>query len=324
MLWEAVGFGALLLVAAAAYRRRSPEEGRPAPPPASVASKLPSWERLYRLPQNGLSSPIEPLGEYRPVAFLGEGAMASVYLAVNAAGEKLALKLIRPDMAQDTEFQQRFQREIEIVGRLSHPNVVEVYRAGMEQGTMFMAMEWVEGCTLEQLLAEGPLPLEEFHCLAPQMAQVFHFAHHRQLLHRDIKPGNLMVTRSGQVKVLDFGLALQQGQSRFTSVGFSMGTPTHMAPEVLTTGQATAGSDQYALGVVFYQMLVGQLPFQARNPIELGMMHVTEEPPPLRKSRPELAPELEALVLKMLAKEPEQRFSALGDVTLALAPLKQR
>ena len=320
MFWEAIGVGALIVVGVAAYRRRgkSVAPHQSVAPVAVVREVRPPWERLYRPPPSGLDIPVNALGDYRPVAFLGEGAMASVYLAQDPSGRKLALKLIRPEMAQDTEFQQRFQREIEIVRRLSHPNVVEVFEAGMHQGQMFMAMEWVEGCTLEQLLIDGPLALDEFHLVARQLAQVFHFAHQRQLLHRDIKPGNLMVTQSGQVKVLDFGLALQQGQSRFTSVGFSMGTPTHMAPEVLTTGEATAGSDQYALGIVFYQMLLGQLPFQARNPIELGMMHVTKEPPPLRKVRSEVSPELESMVLRMLAKEPEKRFSALGEVAVAL------
>lgn len=320
MIFEAIGAGLLVVAAVVAYRRRPqirPTESAK-PSPAAPVQRKPPWESCYRPPRLGLDHPVEPCETFRPIGFLGEGAMATVYLAQEPSGRKVALKLIRPEMALDTEFQQRFQREIEIVGRLSHPNVVEVYSAGVEQQRMFMAMEWVEGCTLDQILAPGPLALEEFHRLARQMAQVFHFAHQRQLLHRDIKPGNLMVTRQGQVKVLDFGLALQQGQSRFTSVGFSMGTPTHMAPEVLTTGQATAQSDQYALGIVFYQMLVGQLPFQARNPIELGMMHVTKEPPPLRKARPELPGELETLILRMLAKEPERRYAALGEVALAL------
>lgn len=290
-------------------------------PVPQVPSSLPSWVKHYQAHTMEGNHALPPtFGDYTPTGVLGEGAMATVYLARTPQNQEVALKLIREEMEADPEFRQRFQREIEISQTLNHPNVVEVYRAGALQGHMYMAMEWVRGTTLEKLLSFGPLPYLEFFPLARQMVQVFHFAHKRNFLHRDIKPSNLMVTVDGKIKVLDFGLALQQGQSRFTSLGFSMGTPSHMAPEVLTTGQATIHSDQYALGIVFYQMLIGKCPFQARNPMELGLMHVTKEPPSLCKQRPEVGLELESTIRRMLAKEPEKRFPELGNVLEHLQP----
>ncbi len=310
----------LLLTGCYGFYRKSAQAPSAHENPAEPSGE-PSWVRHYQAHQLTMNQPLPPtFGDYTPTGILGEGAMATVYLARTPQNQEVALKLIREEMEGDAEFRQRFQREIEISQTLNHPNVVEVYGAGALHGHMFMAMEWVRGTTLEKLLSFGPLPYLEFFPLARQMAQVFHFAHQRNFLHRDIKPSNLMVTVQGKIKVLDFGLALQQGQSRFTSLGFSMGTPSHMAPEVLTTGQATIHSDQYALGIVFYQMLTGKCPFQARNPMELGLMHVTKEPPAIRKQRPEVGAELESTVLRMLAKEPEKRFSALGSVLEHLHP----
>jgi len=129
-----------------------------------------------------------------------------------------------------------------------------------------------------------------------------------------------MVTKQEQVKIFDFGLAIEEGQERFTHMGFSMGTPSHMAPEMLTLGVSDAKTDQYALGVVYHQMLTGRCPFEARNPMELGLKHVQEEPPPLRQFQPNLPTALESLVLRMLAKEPSQRFSDLAEIMAVLGP----
>lgn len=265
------------------------------------------------------------LGDWEILQRVGEGGMATVYKARSTKdGRPAAVKVIREEHQRNPEFIARFRREIEISRTLHHPGLIEVYQAGQQRGQLFMAVEWLEGPTLESVLQKGALPLPVFYRFAPPMAQALQHAHDRELMHRDIKPGNIMLTRGGAAKVLDFGLAVQEGQNRFTAVGFSMGTPTHMAPEVLTKGVASFQADQYALGIVFYQMLIGECPFTARNPVELGMMHVNVAPPPMRPRRAEIPADLEELVMRMLAKQPEQRFPRLDTVAEMLIRQGQR
>ena len=163
------------------------------------------------------------------------------------------------------------------------------------------------------------LAMPDFCSLAQQLCQALQFAHSRQLFHRDIKPGNIMVTRQGQAKVVDFGLAIERGQDRFTNQGFSMGTPTHMAPEMLTDGHFSPASDQYQLGIVFFQMVTGKLPFEHHNPVQLGWMQIQNPPPSPRQLRPDLEPDWEIVILKMLSKRPEDRFSHLDEVAACFA-----
>lgn len=260
-----------------------------------------------------------PLGEYEVLERVGEGGMATVYRGRSRReGRVAAIKVIRQEFQRDTEFIARFQREIEISRKLRHPGVVEVYDSGEQSGMLYMAVEWLPGPTLEEMLQAGPLPMSVFARIAPALAQALQYAHDRELMHRDIKPGNIMLTKDGTPKILDFGLAVQEGQSRFTALGFSMGTPSHMAPEVLMSGVCSFLSDQYALGVVFYQMLTGKCPFVAKNPVELGMLHLNKPVPSLQKQRVEIGARLEQIVLRMLEKEPSRRFPDLHQVAAAL------
>ena len=266
--------------------------------------------------------PPEPilLGPYELLKLLGRGAMATVYQARDSRdGSLLAVKVVSQEHRRNAEFRRRFQREVELSQPLRHPNLVAVYEAIKLEEDLLMTMEWVDGTVLEEILNEGPISLEDFPTWASQMLAGLHFAHKRLLFHRDIKPANIMISRQGNVKILDFGLAIEEGQDRFTNMGFSMGTPSHMAPEMLTHGTSNAHTDQYALGITFYQMLTGRCPFVARNPMELGLMHVQETPPPPVTLRAEIPLTWQLIILKMLAKEPRQRYNDLAQIQTLLS-----
>jgi len=257
----------------------------------------------------------DSLGPYKILNPLGRGGMATVYRAEDTRNERMvALKVVRKDHQKDPDFMRRFEREVEITSRLKHANLIELYEAETYEGRLCMALELAEGLSLEDLLKSGPLPLEDFPIIACQIAAGLHYAHRQHLYHRDMKPANIFVGRDALVKVLDFGLAIARGHSRFTSVGFSMGTPSHMAPEGLKSGVSDAYTDQYALGVVFYQILTGRLPFESDNAMELARMHVKDAPIPPSQLRPQVPPSYDQIVLRMLSKDPDDRFDNLSEV----------
>ena len=319
-MWLEGGLCGLVLLGVAFWRRK-PRAPQPTPSPAPAqpaAAEQPVWLRAApsqaAAPEDDGSLP-EQLGPYRILSTLGRGGMATVYKALDTRVERLvALKVVRKEFQQDEDFMRRFEREIEITGELKHANLIELYEAETYDGRVCMALELAEGLSLQDILKSGPLPLEDFPLIACQIAAGLHYAHRHQLLHRDIKADNIFVGRDALVKVLDFGLAIADGQSRFTSVGFSMGTPSHMAPEGFRSGECTDLTDQYALGVVFYQMLTGRLPFWSDNPMELARMQVKEAPPAPSQLRAEIPPGYEKIVLRMLSKNPEERYSNLSEV----------
>ncbi|MBS2035876.1 serine/threonine protein kinase [bacterium] len=299
---------------------------RPAPPPPPTPVPTPTPPPKPEQAAWLRAAPAEPvaeddgtlgeaLGPYKILSTLGRGGMATVYKALDTRNERqVALKVVSKANQKDQDFMRRFEREVEITGRLKHANLIELYEASTFEGRLCMALELAEGMSLEDLLKSGPLPLEDFPIIACQIAAGLHYAHRQGLFHRDIKPANIFVGRDALVKVLDFGLAIAHGHSRFTSVGFSMGTPTHMAPEGLKTGVSDADTDQWALGVVFYQILTGRLPFESDNPMELARQIVKEEPVPPSRLRPGIPPRYDEIVLRMLAKEPDHRFDNLAEV----------
>lgn len=308
-----IGVG-ICLVAGAGYLAMRPKAS-PAPKKSTRPNSPQSAPIEVALPPSAPENLRDKLGQFELLSELGKGGMATVYKARhNESGRTVALKVISPEHRNNREFHQRFEREVELSKQLQHPNLVAAYESGEIDGQMCLVMEWVDGKPLELLLTRGPVPLDLFRKLSSQLLEGLHFAHTQHMFHRDIKPANIMITRDARVKILDFGLAIGEGQTRFTSVGFSMGTPSHMAPEMLTKGVSNAHTDQYALGVVFYQMLTGKTPFNASNPMDLGMMHVQKEPPPIDSLRPDAPRAWQLITLKMLAKKPEQRFADLAEV----------
>jgi hypothetical protein len=266
-------------------------------------------------------------GRYRLVAPLGRGGMGQVWEAVDQQLERrVAVKLLRNEsIARRPDRRQimlRFTREAELTAGLQHPGVPAVHDAGSFEDGLFLVMELVDGGTVADLVAEqGPLPVAWTAAIAAQVCSVLAVAHERSLVHRDIKPQNLMVTPDGTVKVLDFGVAAvldAAGVVRITVTGEIVGTPAYMAPEQLRSERATPRTDLYALGCVLYEMLAGNAVFTATSPHALGHKHLREQPSPL--PRADVPPPLEHLVRQLLAKDPWQRPPDAREVYERLIP----
>lgn len=251
--------------------------------------------------------------------------MAVVYRGYDLVLDRpVAIKVLRGQFAADASFLRRFEREAQAAARLSHPNIVSVYDVGRDDGTRYIVMEYVPGKTLKQLILEhAPFSLDEAIHIVRQVAAALDYAHQHGLVHRDIKPQNILVDERGFVKVTDFGIAKGLTDVSLTEAGFGMGTVHYVSPEQARGEPATPASDIYALGVVLYEMLTGRLPFDADNPIGLAMQHVHEAPPPPRQFNPNIPPAVEAIILRALAKDPRQRFPTAGALAQALTHWRQ-
>ena len=249
---------------------------------------------------------------YDVVRPLGSGGMGEVYLARDRVlGRDVALKVLRKQYAGDEEFAERFKREAMSAASLSHPNIVQVYDRGKtEEGSSYIAMEYVPGGTLkERILREGPLGAAEAAGLAAQVAEALGAAHDRGMVHRDIKPQNVLLSARGTAKVADFGIARAGSSVTISRTGSVLGTAGYMSPEQALGKPTTAKSDLYSLGVVLYEGLTGELPYTADNPIAVFMMHVNEPVRAPREIDPGLPEGMNALVTKLLAKDPEDRYA---------------
>ena len=250
---------------------------------------------------------------YDIVRPLGSGGMGEVYLARDRTlGRDVALKVLRSQYAGDRESAERFKREATSAAGLSHPNIVQVYdRGDTEEGSSYIAMEYVPGGTLkERIVAEGPLDAGLAASYGYQVAEALGAAHAKGVVHRDIKPQNVLITASGTAKVGDFGIARAASAAgdAQTKTGTVMGTAGYMSPEQALGRPATPKSDLYSLGVVLYEAVTGRLPFTADNPIAVSMKHVNEAPRPPRDLNPAVPEDMNAVVMKLLSKSPEDRY----------------
>jgi serine/threonine protein kinase len=249
---------------------------------------------------------------------LGSGGMGEVFLARDRVlGRDVALKVLRRQYAGDSEFAERFLREARSAASLSHPNIVQVYDRGeTEDGASYIAMEYVPGGTLkEKISREGPLAAREAAALGAQVAEALGAAHERGMVHRDIKPQNVLLTEKGDAKVADFGIARAGSSVTISKTGSVMGTAGYMSPEQALGEPATPKSDLYSLGVVLYEALTGELPFTADNPIAVSMKHVTEPLRPPRDIDPTIPEGMNALVTKLMAKDPEDRYASADELS---------
>jgi serine/threonine protein kinase len=226
-------------------------------------------------------------------------------------GRDVALKVLRKQYAGDDEFAERFRREAMSAASLSHPNIVQVYDRGeTEEGASYIAMEYVPGGTLkERILREGPLEAAEAAGLGAQVAEALGAAHDRGLVHRDVKPQNVLLTARGGAKVADFGIARAGSSATISRTGSVIGTAGYMSPEQALGKPATSKSDLYSLGVVLYEALTGELPYTADNPIAVSMKHVNEPVRPPREIDPGIPEGMNAIVTKLMAKDPEDRYA---------------
>lgn len=261
-------------------------------------------------------------GRYRIERPLGRGGMASVYLARDSELDRLvALKILAEELGGDEQFRRRFLREARLAARLSHENVVQVYDAGEEANRPFIVMEFVPGTTLAEMLSRAaPLPVSSATWIAHQAALGLQSAHEAGLVHRDVKPQNLLVRDDGIVKITDFGIARAAELSRVTQLGTVLGTAAYLSPEQARGDEVTASADIYALGAVLYEMLTGRPPFEFATLVELAEKQRDGVVTPVRDLVPSVPDDVEALVMRCLAREPRFRPASASEVARALEP----
>ncbi|MFJ5230617.1 protein kinase [Kitasatospora sp. NPDC088391] len=250
-------------------------------------------------------------GRYELGEILGVGGMATVYRGLDhQLGRPVAVKVLNGGLADDPRFAERFAREARLAALLSHPRIVTVFDSGLDQGSPYLVMELVHGATLGALVAEqGRLPVERAVGIAAAVLDALAAAHAQGLVHRDIKPGNIMITHDGGVKVVDFGIARAGSSSgqQLTQAASVLGTAAYLSPEQATAGDVDARADLYAVGCVLVEMLTGAPPFTADTPVAIAFKHVTEYPAAVSGSRTDVPPALDVAILRLLAKNPAER-----------------
>jgi serine/threonine protein kinase/polyhydroxyalkanoate synthesis regulator phasin len=264
-------------------------------------------------------------GRYQTERLLGTGGMAAVWSGRDLRLDRpVAIKELSGDGLSQPMALERFNREARAVGRLSHPNVVSVYDFGTQDGDPYLVMELVEGPTVARLLNDGPLPVADVLAIASQICDGLAAAHAAGIIHRDIKPANLILTPTGVVKICDFGVARlldTAGHADLTRSAAAMGSPMYMAPEQINGGPVDPRTDLYALGCTMYAMLAGSPPFSTGGSLSIAHEHITRPPEPLRARRPEVPPQVEALVADLLAKTPNGRPSDAAAVRARIAAM---
>jgi serine/threonine-protein kinase len=252
---------------------------------------------------------------------IGEGGMARVYRGRDLRlNRRIAVKVLHSHYASDPGFLQRFHHEAQAAANLRHSNIVDVYDVGLDGDIHYIVMEYVDGSDLKALLARGgPLPVEQAVAIAEAAANGLSAAHRVGLVHRDIKPQNIIVGPGGQVKITDFGIAKSALSTAMTETGVTFGTADYISPEQARGQPATPRSDLYSLGVTLYEMLTGRLPFSGESSIAVAMQHVGEEPPPPRMFNPRIPPALEALALRAMSKDPDERPASAQEFARLLA-----
>jgi serine/threonine protein kinase len=256
------------------------------------------------------------LDRYEVGRLLGAGGMAEVYEGRDRLlARRVAIKVLQAQFARDPSFLIRFKREAQAAASLSHPNIVGVYDTGSEDGTHFIVMEYVDGRTLKDVIrAEGPLYPERAAEICEDVCSALVAAHARGLIHRDIKPGNVMLTPDGKVKVMDFGIARATTSETITQTAAVVGTAQYISPEQAQGQTVDFRSDLYSVGCCLYEMLTGTVPFTGATPVAIAYRHVREDPTPPRMLNPDVPPPLEAIVLKAMAKLPDNRYQTAAEL----------
>jgi eukaryotic-like serine/threonine-protein kinase len=259
---------------------------------------------------------------YELEELVGTGGMSSVYRAHDRLLERdVALKVLHEHFTEEGDHVERFRREARSVAQLSHPNIVTVIDRGEQDGRQFIVFEYCDGENLKALIArKGPLPEREAVQLALQIARALGFAHEHGLVHRDVKPQNVLLNGDGETKVTDFGIARSLDvHGGLTQTGTVMGTSDYISPEQARGSRADAQSDIYSLGAVLYEMLTGEVPFPGDNFVSVALRHINEPPPSVRARRPELSPRLDAAVQRAMAKDPQDRFGSMDELCAELS-----
>ena len=249
---------------------------------------------------------------YEIIKSIGEGGMANVYLGHDTILDRnVAIKVLRGDLANDEKFVRRFQREALSASSLAHPNIVEMYDVGEDDGTYYIVMEYVEGKTLKQLLKKrGTLTLSEAIDIMSQLTDGMAHAHDSYIIHRDLKPQNIMIKDDGQIKITDFGIAMALNSTQLTQTNSVMGSVHYLPPEQASGKGCTIKSDIYSMGIIFYELLSGSLPFRGDNAVEIALKHMREPLPSLREDNPSIPQSIENIIKKATAKNPKNRYDS--------------
>jgi len=253
---------------------------------------------------------------YEIVKSIGEGGMANVYLANDKIlDRKVAVKVLRGDLSSDDRFIRRFQREALSVSNLSHPNIVEVYDVGEEDGEYYIVMEYIEGKTLKQLLKKREsLTLTEVIDIMTQLTDGIAHAHESYIIHRDIKPQNIMIQDDGRIKITDFGIAMALNATQLTQTNSVMGSVHYLPPEQASGKGATVKSDIYSMGILMYELLTGTVPFKGDNAVEIALKHMKDKIPSIRKQDPSIPQSVENILMKATAKNPRNRYDSAREM----------
>ena len=291
--------------------------------PSEPVARRPSHpEALTRALQRAMS--IEMLGErYQLQESIGRGGMATIYRGRDRRTDRVvAVKVLHDVSTTDAKFVARFAREAKAASRLQHPNIVRVYDYGQDEGTYYMVMELVEGTDLRRYLrSRGVLDSLRATIIAHDVALGLGAAHRRRIVHRDVKPQNILVGQNGSIKLTDFGIASvyhSMDASRLTTTGMTLGTVEYMPPEQAQGEIVSPAADVYALGIVLYEMLTGRTPFDGKTPVAVAMQHIQEAPTPPGQFNPHIAPALEGIILRCLEKVPGMRFRDGSQLARAL------
>ena len=248
---------------------------------------------------------------YQIIKTIGEGGMANVYLAYDTILDRnVAVKVLRGDLATDEKFVRRFQREALSASSLSHPNIVEVYDVGEDNGSYYIVMEYIEGKQLKQLLKKrGKLTLNEVVDIMSQVTDGMSAAHDSYIIHRDIKPQNIMILENGLIKITDFGIAMALNSTQLTQTNSVMGSVHYLPPEQASGKGATIQSDVYSMGILMYELLTGELPFRGDNAVEIALKQIKEPVPSIREKIESIPQSIENIILKATAKNPKNRYA---------------
>ena len=253
---------------------------------------------------------------YEIEGLIGEGGMANVYLASDTIlDRKVAVKVLRGDLAGDEKFVRRFQREALAASSLSHPNIVEIYDVGEDDGNFYIVMEYIEGKTLKQLIKKrGVLSIPETIDIMLQLLDALQVAHDSYIIHRDIKPQNIMIKESGLVKITDFGIAMALNSVELTQTNSVMGSVHYLPPEQASGKGSTIRSDIYSLGILMFEMLTGKMPYKGDSAVEIALKHMKEPMPSARELNPVVPQSIENIILKAAAKNPKNRYKNVSEM----------
>jgi len=265
-----------------------------------------------------------PLGPYQLERLLGQGGFAWVFLGRQHDGTPVAVKVLKPRYAGDPQFEGRFRNESEVAAKLEHPNIIRIRSVGKDGDSVYFAMDLCTESLGTRLTREGPLPEAEIIRIARDVCRGLGFAHSQGIIHRDLKPDNVMFRSDGTAVLTDFGIARAvSGYVASTGVNMTIGTPQYLSPEQAQGRELDPRVDIYALGVTLFKAATGEVPFTATDWFELARMHVEEPPPPLRRKRPEVSKRFERVVLKCLAKHPDDRYKDTAELLADLEEVDQ-